>query len=132
MSDAPVDYDGRVFRSTAKETAAGSAAPIGRYHQRGDLVWAEFSGGAVRLGRLAGTCAPDGTLRLVYGQVLADGRVVAGECVSTPEWLADGRLRLREEWHRFDSADSTGVSYIEELPAMSIDRPHVATGPSGS
>jgi len=71
----------------------------------------------VRVGRLTGRCADDGTLRLAYTQVLTDGRVVAGECVSTPEVLPDGRLRLREEWRRFDGTSSTGTSYIEEVAA---------------
>lgn len=110
-----VDYDGRVFRSTAAETSEGSDTPVGHYHQRGDLVWAEFAGGAVRVGRLTGTCDADGTIRHVYSQVLTDGRVVAGECVSTPEVLADGRVRLREQWRRFGGEESRGVSFIEEI-----------------
>jgi hypothetical protein len=109
-----IDYDGRVFRSSAAETAIGVDTPIGYYHQQGELVWAEFAGGAVRIGRLTGVRRSDGTIRFVYGQVLTDGRLVAGECVSTPELLPDGRVRLREQWRRFDDAASTGVSYIEE------------------
>ncbi|HZN19492.1 MAG TPA: hypothetical protein VFB84_15130 [Micromonosporaceae bacterium] len=112
-----IHYDGRVFRSTAAETASHSGTPTGYYHQQGDLVWAEFAGGKVRVGRLTGRCAADGTLRLAYTQVLTDGRVVAGECVSTPEVLPDGRLRLREEWQRFDETSSAGISYIEEVAA---------------
>ena len=117
-SDGPAgtDYDGRVFRSTAAETSLGADTPVGYYHQRADLVWAEFAGGKVRAGRLTGTCDPDGTIRFVYGQVLTDGRMVAGECVSTPEILADGRIRLREQWRRFDAHESRGVSFIEEIP----------------
>src|SRR3982751_229472 len=110
-----IDYDGRVFRSTAAETAgAGGAGPTGHYHQRGDLVWAEFAGGRVRRGSLTGTCGPDGVLTLAYCQVLDDGEVTGGVCTSHPETLADGRVRLREHWHRFDG--STGVSVIEETP----------------
>ncbi|HKN56661.1 MAG TPA: hypothetical protein VJX66_29505 [Amycolatopsis sp.] len=106
-------YDGRKFRSTATETASGEDVPVGHYHQFGDLVWAEFSGGAVRLGRLAGRAAPDQTLTAGYVQVLADGRTVSGELVTTPTVLADGRLRLREQWRRADGSE--GVSWIEEI-----------------
>jgi len=105
--------DGRRFRSTSPETAAGSDTPVGHYHQSGDLVWAEFSGGSVRLGRLAGRCAPSGELVAGYVQVLTDGRTVSGEVVTTPTELPDGRLRLREVWRRADG--TTGVSSIEEL-----------------
>ncbi|QMU80498.1 hypothetical protein GXW83_23155 [Streptacidiphilus sp. PB12-B1b] len=109
------DYDGRRFRSVSAQTAAAGATPVGHYHQQADLVWAEFSGGAVRTGRLVGRCAPDGVLTLAYSQVMTDGQVVSGECVSTPELLADRRIRLREAWRRADG--SQGVSVIEELPA---------------
>lgn len=116
-----LDYDGRSFRSTAAETAGGDGfGPVGHYHQRGELVWAEFAGGAVVQGSLVGTCAPDGTLTLAYCQMLAGGEVVAGRCTTTPELLDDGRLRLREQWQRFDDEGSTGVSYIEE-PVTTTD-----------
>jgi hypothetical protein len=108
-----VDYDGRLFRSLASETCYDAETPTGRYHQRGDLVWAEFDGGAVRLGRLAGHCSPDGTLAAGYVQVLMDGSTVSGEVVSTPVVQADGRIRLRERWRRSDG--STGISWIEEV-----------------
>ncbi|UUU30029.1 hypothetical protein JIX56_09070 [Streptomyces sp. CA-210063] len=111
-----IDYDGRSFRSAAAETATGTGAPVGRYHQERDTVWAEFSGGAVVKGYLVGRQIGDGRLDLVYCQVLADENVVSGRCVSTPEILPDGRIRLREDWERFGPGASRGVSYIEEIP----------------
>lgn len=109
-------YDGRVFHPA---TTGGTDAtqppherPTGRYHQDGDLVWAEFSGGSLRFGRLVGVAAPDGTIEAAYCQVMADGEVVAGRCVSRPTPLPDGRIRLAEHWVRHDG--STGVSYIDE------------------
>ncbi|MGK5637070.1 hypothetical protein ACSNOK_01925 [Streptomyces sp. URMC 126] len=115
---APALYDGLTFRSTAAETASGPGAaqvPTGHYHQHRDLVWAEFSGGRVRQGRLVGRCDADGVVSAAYCQVLTDGEVVSGRCVSHPERLPDGRLRLREEWCRADG--SHGTSYIEEVRA---------------
>lgn len=120
MSAPAVDYDGRTFSSSAAETADSSGgSPVGHYHQRGAVVWAEFAGGRVVVGRLVGTCEPDGTLRMSYSQVLAGGEVVSGSCRTTPQVLPDGRLRLREEWQRHGAASSQGVSYIEELPGAS-------------
>jgi hypothetical protein len=111
-----INYDGRVFRSTAAETAGPDAVgPTGHYHQEDGLVWAEFAGGKVLRGSLVGTCGPDGRIDVVYCQVLAGGQVVSGRCVSTPELLADGRIRLRENWQRYGAAAATGVSYIEEV-----------------
>jgi hypothetical protein len=99
-------YDGRRFRP------ADNASSVGYYHQDGDLVWAEFSGPGVRVGRLVGTCRSDGTIDATYCYVSAGGETVAGSCVSTPILRADGRIALTERWRRLDG--STGVSEIEE------------------
>ncbi|MFL6130014.1 MAG: hypothetical protein ACJ73E_13235 [Mycobacteriales bacterium] len=108
----PVQYGGRRFRPVG-EPAGADASAVGRYHQDGDLVWAEFSGAAVRAGRLVGTRGPDGALDAAYCFLTASGEPVAGACRTTPEVLADGRLRLTEHWRRLDG--STGVSRIEEV-----------------
>jgi len=111
-----LNYDGREFRSIAPATSYGSDGPTGHYHQLRDLVWAEFAGGEVRMGRLVGRCSPDGTLSAGYVQVLIDGRTIAGEVISWPTVLADGRIRLRERWQRSDG--TSGVSWIEEMTSL--------------
>ena len=65
-----------------------------------------------------GTVTPDGTVDAAYGQLLADAStgeliVQAGRCTTSPYRLPDGRLRMREEWHRTDG--SSGVSHLEEV-----------------
>jgi hypothetical protein len=104
---APVDFAGRRF------APVGSFRAVGHYHQDGDVVWAEFSGSAVRAGRLVGTRRPDGVIDAAYCFVSAEGTAVAGTCESTPELLADGRVRLTERWRRMDG--SSGTSVIEEI-----------------
>jgi hypothetical protein len=109
-----IDYDGRRFRP-----ASGDPAEEGRvahYRQQGDLLWGEFTGGHARAGRLTGVAAADGTLDFAYCIVLADGTVVSGRCLSTPRYLADGRIQLQETWERFGPDGATGVSVIEEVP----------------
>ena len=76
----------------------------------GDLLWGEFSGGHARRGSLAGTCAPDGTLDFAYCMVLDGGEVISGRCHSTPTVLADGRIRLHEEWERYGRTPAAGAS----------------------
>lgn len=105
-----IQYDNRRFRVAGVD----GAAPAAHYHQDGDLVWAEFAGGKVRRGSLAGTCAPDGVLQLAYCMVLAGGDLVTGRCVSTPTVLDDGRIRLSEQWERFSPQPATGLSLLEE------------------
>jgi hypothetical protein len=90
-------------------------APVAEYHQRDDLVWAEFAGGDVRRGSLTGTCAPDGTITFAYTMVLAANEVISGRSVNTPQILDDGRIRLHERWERYGPHAETGVSHIEEV-----------------
>ena len=108
-----IDYDGRLF---SPSPAPAGEAPVARYHQEQDLIWAEFSGGEVRRGSIAGTCADDGVLQFAYCMVLTSGEAVTGVCRSVPEVLADGRIRLTEHWERFGSGASSGISTLEELP----------------
>jgi len=80
-------YDGRTFASAGapETTGADGSVPRGHYHQTGDLVWGEISGGAVRVGSLAGTCGPDGTIRFAYCQVPS----------TAPWWPGEGILIIR-------------------------------------
>jgi hypothetical protein len=117
-SDAPAgryDYDGRDFGPA--ERWPGSV--VGHYHQQENLVSAEFSGDSVLAGRLVGLVDEHGVIDAAYCQIMRDGELVAGRCVSTPAMLADGRLSLTERWHRIDG--SSGVSQIVEVAAGSAD-----------
>ena len=125
-----INYEGKRFRavtddpgSDAPPAAAGGSPTVGpgvssclaTYHQDGDLVWAEFAGGEVRRGSLAGTCDPEGTLDFAYCMVLRDGGVISGRSVNTPQVLADGRIRLHERWERYGPHSARGISYMEEV-----------------
>jgi hypothetical protein len=103
-----IDYEGRRFRP---EEGGGTEAT---YHQDGDIIWAESSGGAVKRGALTGICRPDGTLLFGYTRVMADGTLIVGSCTSTPTLLDDGRVVLNEQWERYLPVASAGVSRIVE------------------
>jgi hypothetical protein len=66
--DAP-DYDGKIFRPVGNPPNA----PTGRYHQNGNLIWADFGGGRLFFGRLVGTCDAYGSISETYCQVASDG-----------------------------------------------------------
>ncbi len=82
------------------------------YHERDGLIWAEYSGGSIRLGRLAGTRSGD-ALHFRYVHVSADGTTSGGRCAARLEELADGRLRSHETWH-WESRPGSGRSVVEE------------------
>lgn len=59
------------------------------YHQDGDLVWACYSGGRIRLGYLVGTRVGDGLL-FRYTHVSVDGATATGRCETRLAWTARG------------------------------------------
>ncbi len=110
------DYDGRRFRAVAN---SGSGEVGGEtvfvYRQAGDLVWATYSGGAIRLGHLVALMSENGELEMRYHHVNAAGELQTGVCHSTPAVLPDGRYQLAETW-RWTSGDlSAGTSLLEEI-----------------
>jgi hypothetical protein len=107
-----INYDGRKFRASHGEDGEAATAV---YHQDGDLLWGEFSGGDTRRGSLTGVCAEDGSLEFAYTMVSRDGEVICGHCRSTPEALADGRIRLHETFERYGPHAVRGTSHIDEI-----------------
>jgi len=112
-----MSYDNKRFRPVGGR--AGEENRVAVYRQDGDLLWGEFVGGHARRGLLTGLAAPDGRLEFGYCMVLDTGEMISGQCRSTPEILADGRIRLHEQWERFGAQAASGVSCIEEIPAES-------------
>lgn len=124
-----VDYDGRFFRSL-ENSASGDVGEgtVFHYRQRDRIVWATYEGGGVAFGTLIARVLDDGSLDMRYQHVASDGALKAGVCVSTPEILPDGRIRLHEAWRWTEGGDSEGRSRIEECPPP---RPHAAPAVRG-
>ncbi len=116
---APVEpriaLDQRFF-VPAMNTPNGDSDPDTRFHyrQEGARVWATYSGGRVRFGSLVGVGDAEGRLDLRYHQVDPSGALRTGACLTTPEVLPDGRIRLIEEWHWTNGDRSSGRSVLEE------------------
>lgn len=109
-----INYDGRKFRASHGDGDPDEAATA-VYHQDGDLLWGEFSGGHVRRGSLTGRCAEDGSIDFAYTMVTDSGEIISGRCQSTPEVLADGRIRLHETFERYGRHTERGTSHIDEI-----------------
>lgn len=109
--------DGKVFRSVAN-TANGEVdgQTVFRYSQKGDIVSAVYSGGAIVQGQLLATMDADGQLDMRYHHLNRDGHFKIGACRSIPVVLRDGRIRYDEMWQWLCDDRSTGRSVIEEVP----------------
>ncbi|OIN56836.1 n-acetylglutamate synthase [Arsenicibacter rosenii] len=109
-------YHNKIFRSVTN-TDNGEVGNETRFHyqQDGQLVWAEYGGGAIRKGFLIATVGPDNRLDMRYQHVNTQGVLMTGRCLSTPERLPDGRIRLHERWQWTSGDESSGESIVEEV-----------------
>lgn len=122
-----INLEGRRFPATDPD----STGAVAIYHQDGDLVWADYAGGQVRQGTLAGHAMADGTITVAYAMVLTDGRIVGGRSRMTPKVLDDGRIHLREAWRRTKPYPTGGVSGYDELPPVDVPRRAVRASAPG-
>ena len=106
--------DGRAFRVTAASAQGeGSEETVFEYHERDGVVWARYEGGAVHLGFLVGTRIGD-RLDFRYSQLNVHGETSNGHASTTISTLADGRIRLDEDW-AWESKPGSGTSAAEEI-----------------
>lgn len=111
-----INYNNKTFASVENSaTGEVSSQTIFQYHQKNDLVWAEYSGGAIVFGNLIAKVLEDDSLEMRYQHLNERGELMTGKCVSAPEVLADGRLRLREKWQWTCGDFSRGESIVEEV-----------------
>lgn len=111
-----INYENKNFASVeTSATGEVSSATTFHYHQKDELVWAEYAVGAIRFGSLVAKVLENGCLEMRYQHLNADGELMTGECFSTPEILGDGRIRLAEKWHWTSGDFSAGDSVIEEI-----------------
>jgi hypothetical protein len=112
-----INNNGKSFRSVSNsENGLVSGEMIFRYQQNGNVLTCSYSGEKIVFGSLLAVFAADDTLNMRYHQLNASGELMTGTCFTTPELLADGRLRLHEEWAWTSGDCSAGQSILEEIP----------------
>lgn len=111
-----INYNNRQFKSINN---SGSGEVDGdthfNYSQVDNVLWATYAGGAIKFGTLTGLVHADGTLDFRYSHVNRDDVIMTGRCLSTPEILPDGRIRLHEKWQWTSGDMSAGESIVEEI-----------------
>lgn len=111
-----INYDNRIFKSAANsETGEVSHETTFYYHQKDDLVWAEYAGGEIVFGTLIAKVSPDDSLEMRYQHLNKSGELMTGKCFSTPEILPGNRVRLYEKWQWTSGDYSKGESIVEEV-----------------
>ena len=82
------------------------------YHQKGNVIWAEYSGGSVVKGFLIGTMDEKHHLHFNYQHMNFSGEIRTGACDSEPQ-IENGKLRFSEKWKW--AMGEEGTSAIEEI-----------------
>lgn len=114
-----IDYHDRHFR-TVTNSDGGDVDDRTHFHyrQQEEVVWATYRGGSIALGTMVGVARPDGSLDMRDQHVSTAGDICTGRCVSRPELLDDGHVRLRETWQWTDGRTGSGTSIVEQVRAV--------------
>lgn len=111
-----INYDGKYFRPVSNtENGETSGDTLFKYAQEGNLLISEYSGGKIKYGHLIGLVDENGNIDMRYHQINDNGAIMTGLCKSTPELMANGKIRLHESWEWTSGDRSKGQSIIEEL-----------------
>lgn len=111
-----MNYNGKKFRPILNtENGETSDETLFHYKQEGDLLTAEYSGGKVKYGHLIGLVDEAGNIEMRYHQLNLAGQLMTGICISKPEILASGKIRLHETWEWTSGDKSKGKSTLEEV-----------------
>lgn len=111
-----INYEGRVFKSVnSTENGQVNSETTFYYHQKDDVVWAEYVGGDILKGMLIAKVDNYGNLNMRYHHIDSSGEIMTGKCLSKPEILKDKKIRLVETWEWTSGDYSKGNSVIEEV-----------------
>lgn len=114
-----MNYNGKKFRPIQNtENGETSEETVFHYMQDGNILTSSYSGGKIKQGHLIGIVDDDGNIDMRYHQVNVDHELMTGRCLSKPEVLDDGRIRLHESWQWTSGDQSTGTSIIEEIQSL--------------
>ena len=83
------------------------------FHQEKNVIWAEYSGGKVKLGRLIGVVTGN-KLSHNYIQINNKDEINSGEGNSIIKLNEEGKLQIVEEWE-WKSQEGKGKSVMTEI-----------------
>lgn len=102
--------------ASVSDTSEVSGDTVFVFKQIEDVFSASYRGGAIIDGYLIGRLQPDGALEFRYVQADTHGNLDAGVSKGSLSRLADGRLRITENFQWITRAGS-GQNIFEEIAA---------------
>lgn len=110
------NYDNKHFRPvTNTENGEVDGDTLFIYHQEGNILTCSYRGHQILSGQLIGIVKEDGRIDMRYHHINTQMELMTGTCISTPEILSDGRIRLHERWQWTSGDKSEGSSVLEEV-----------------
>jgi hypothetical protein len=111
-----INYNNKKFKPISmSKNSEVSPSTVFRYKQKGHVLTCDYSGDSIITGHLIGLVAEDGCINMRYHQINTDGELMSGTCQSTPEIMANGKVRLHEKWQWTSGDLSKGNSILEEV-----------------
>ena len=116
MMEMNINYNNKRFRPIENtDNGETSDDTIFHYIQEDDIITSIYSGGDIVKGQLIGKVDINGNIKMNYQQINNKGHIRTGECISKPEILSNGKIRLHENWKWTSGDKSEGNSIIEEI-----------------
>jgi hypothetical protein len=111
-----INLDGKVFTalSNSDNGEVGESTRF-YYHQKDEIIWADYSGDEIIRGHLLGKQLKDGSFDFVYHHINTEGKAKLGKCLSVALLLEDGKIKLVEKWQWLCDDMSKGESVLIEV-----------------
>ncbi|MGB0431156.1 MAG: n-acetylglutamate synthase [Bacteroidia bacterium] len=111
-----INYNNKKFRPVKNsQNGETTEETVFLYKQKGDILTAEYQGGDIKKGLLIGLIDNNGGIDMRYQQVNSKGELMTGVCLSKPELMPNGKIRLHEKWQWTSGNQSRGESILEEF-----------------
>ncbi len=111
-----INYNNKIFRPIQNtDNGETSSDTIFHYQQIGNMLTSVYKGGKIIYGHLIGLVDDDGCIEMRYHQINDKNELMTGKCISKPEILINGKIRLHENWEWTSGDCSSGSSIIEEI-----------------
>lgn len=111
-----INYNGKRFKVVTNSTNGEiSSDLVFSYSQHENIIFCAYSDAEIVSGHILGTVDAEGTIHLSYHQINTKNELKTGICVSTPEFMENGKIRIHEAWEWTSGDQSKGFSILEEL-----------------
>lgn len=106
-----INYHNKIFKVVSNSNN-GELTPntTFKYEQLGNIVFSNYENETIIKGHLLGVVCNDGHIEMRYHQINKQGELKTGRCISKPEILKNGKIRLHESWQWLTDDFTKGTS----------------------